>query len=271
MKQYLVIAWLIISAVSTTTNAATQNDAQNQAAAAALWEEAIRAKGGRERLQSVQNLLISSTVEFSGGSREETERLYVMPAKAWIYTHNPENRTSLDATVMNFEHKFCMVTLSPPFSLSPCLPETPLQYLVQDPVIYLMETKWVRPQPLRVRTEGKGDKQLDVIETKVGSLRVDFYLDRKTRLPIKLVTGPYGGVAQVSPELRPMTIELKDYVAIDGIMMPRRVTREPQGQSPAQELRRDYEDAKYRFNVAYKEKLFESTVSPKAKRTDWMP
>ena len=284
----------------------------NRERASALWEEAIRAKGGRERLHSIDNFLISSTVDvldqtererallaearreqlrstmnipvFSTGDvpnqigRGETltERLYAGRGKAWIYTYTPGVDVSLDATVINRNRNLCTVTLAPAtynvHSLSYCLPETAIQYLLQDPVIYLMETRWVQPEPIAARTEGKGKNQLDVIETKVGMIRVDFYLDRKTRLPVKLVTDWYGGLTQATGLIGPMTIELRNYVEIDGIQMPGKVSREldGRGRGPVGEpYRLDTERATYQFNVTYNPKIFESPVPKTAKRRDW--
>jgi len=244
-----------------------------------LWEEAIRAKGGRERLHSIQNLLISSTIDVRaqrGSNIKETERLYVMPGKAWIYTYTPEFDVSLDATVINKERHFCWLTLAPKSNgngvpeLSPCIPETPIQYLIQEPIVYLMETDSLRPEILEARTEGKGKKQLDVIETKVAMLRIDFYLDPKTRLPIKLVTECYGEIGRATGRLGPMTIKLEDYISIDGVQMPRRVTRELEAQeAPVGERYGDIEEAGYKFNVAYDPNIFESPISKKVKRGDW--
>jgi hypothetical protein len=255
---------------------ASQSVDPSREQAKALWEEAVRAKGGRERLHSIENFLISSTIDVRTQMRsteKETERLYVMPGKAWIYTYTPDYSVSLDVTVMNKERQFCWVTLAPSNSvpgLTPCIPSTPIKYLVQDPIIYLMETKSLQPEPLRVRTEGKGKKQVDVIETKVAMLRVDFYLDRKTRLPIKLVAEWFGGIGQASLGGEPMTIELGDYVEVEGILMPRRVTREVEGEAPVGEVfRRDTERATYRFNVAYAPEILDGPASRKTKRNDW--
>jgi len=281
MNRYRIACLLaaIVSAINTTTLTAQENSELKRQRAVALWEEAIRAKGGRERLQSIQNLLISSTIDVRtqrGFNLTDTERLYVMPKKAWIYTFTPQLDVSLDATVMDIERNFCMVTLAPASndvpSLSMCLSSTPIKFLIQDPVIYLMETKWVRPEPLGFHSEGKGKKQLDVIETKVGQLKVDFYLDRKSRLPIRLVTDWFGGITQATLRGGLVTIELEDYVAIDGILMPRRVTRELEGNVPVGEVfGRDTERASYQFNVTYNPKIFESPASKKLKRHDWKP
>lgn len=285
MHRYRLIACLItaiVSAINTTTLNAHQTEELNKQRAVALWQEAIRAKGGHDRLQSIQNLLISSRLDVrdrssrpdvgDGRNLTQTERLYVMPGRAWIYTFTPQLGISLDATVIDIERNFCMVTLAPvpryvP-GVSPCIPSTPIKFLIQDPVIYLMESKWVRPVPSGMRTEGK----LDVIETKVGQLRVDFYLDRKSRLPIRLVTDWFGGIAQATDRGGLVTVELEDYVEIDGIWMPRRVTRWLKGDVPVGEIaRRDTEYASYQFNVTYKPGIFELPASRKLKRDDWKP
>jgi hypothetical protein len=280
MNQYRIICCcfvVFVLAFFTPMSGAAQSVDPSRERAIALWEEAVRAKGGRERLHSIQNFLISSTIDVRdghGSHEKETERLFAGQGKAWIYTYTPEFTVSLDVTVMNKDRQFCWVTLAPSSSgvpgLSPCIPSTPVKYLIQDPIIYLMETDWLRPEPVRVRTEGKGKKQIEVIETRIAMLRIDFYLDRKTRLPFKLVAEWYGGIGQDSLGGGPMTVELDDYVDIDGIRMPRRVTREPEGEHPVGEvLRRDTERAKYQFNVTYDPKILEGPASRKTKRSDW--
>jgi hypothetical protein len=253
---------------------------ENRQRASALWEEAIQAKGGHERLRSIKSLLISSTVDVQAqrwSGTTDAERLYVMPGKVWRYTFTPDERVSLDATVINNEFDLCAVTLWPGSSgvspLSRCIPTTPLQYLIEDPFIYLMETNWVRPVPVGARTERKGRKQFDVVETKVGKLRVDFYLDSKTRLPLRLVTEWYGGITQATGPLGLMTVELEDYAAVDGILMPRRVTRRPQiDRGSANEVsREDTERARYMFNVNYNPAIFDGPAPKNVKRDDWKP
>ena len=274
----------IIAALAFATGASAKSSIQkeddNRARAEALWEEAIRAKGGHERLRSIQSLLISSTVDVRaqrGGGETEAERLYVMPGKVWRYTRTQDVGVSVDATVINIERGLCAVTLAPGSSgvppLSLCIPTTPLQYLTQDPVIYLMETNWVRPVPVGARTEGKGRKQLDVVETEVGKLRVDFYLDRKTRLPVRLVTEWFGGITQATGPLGLMTVELEDYADVDGILMPRRVTRKPRiGEASVTEVsREDTERARYLFNVNYNPAIFDGPAPRNVKRGDWKP
>src|SRR5262245_8824452 len=65
-------------------------------AAAAIWEQAVAAKGGRERLQSIRNFVVTSHEVFSRSTRpevathEDIERLYVLNGKMWEFAdHRP--------------------------------------------------------------------------------------------------------------------------------------------------------------------------------------
>jgi hypothetical protein len=257
---------------------APKDDAERERAAA-LWDEAIRAKGGRERLHSIQSLLITSTIDARaprGSNVKDAVRLYAMPGKVWVYTYTPEFDVKLDATVINAWRKLCLLTLAPAHGvrgLSPCLAETWSQYLIQDPFIYLMETNWVRPTPVRVRAEGKGKRQVEVVETEVGKLRADFYLDGKTRLPFKIVTEWLGGIGRATGSLGPMEVLLEDYADVEGVLMPRRVTRRHVGQeSPVGE--RPYgaeERARYRFNVPHDPAIFDGPIPKNVKPDAWKP
>ncbi len=149
-----------------------------------------------------------------------------------------------------------------------------------------METKWVRPLPIRTYEGTRGLKRVDVVETAVGNLRVDFYLDRKTRLPVKLVTDEYGGINEATQAMG-LTVYFDNYVTIDGIQMPTRVVREPRhvplkdfsvpslvlSHEPRfpEKVRRDIELLKYKFNVEYEPTIFDGPASRKVKATDWKP
>lgn len=270
----------------TATHVIAQSKDADQNRAHALWEDAIRAKGGRDRLHSIENFLISSQVNVHTPGKiavttvtTETERLYVMPQKAWVYESTPQYDVSLEAKLINFDHNFCAVTLAPAGGdvpgLSPCLPTVPFEYLVQHPVIYLMETKWVRPVPVRVRVEGR--RQVEVIETHIGKIRADFYLDRKTKLPNKIITHrltgfwesfrlnePWESVSRYSV----MTLELSNYKDINGIMMPQRITQATE-MSDTIDRRLEIEDARYSFNVSYSPAIFHDPIPKKVKRHDW--
>src|SRR6185295_14966079 len=103
---------LAIIFICVTRTVAHDDQDANRQRAEALWEEAIRAKGGRERLHSIESFVISSSIDahavpsaFDNYSprrdvESEAERLYVMPGKAWLYEFTPAFAVSLEATVI---------------------------------------------------------------------------------------------------------------------------------------------------------------------------
>ena len=263
----------------------------NRARAQQLWEEALQAKGGRDRLHSIESFLISGEIHVDavrGSHRTEVQWLHALPGKAWLHEYTPEFDVYLDATVINIERNLCMVTLAPAGGdvpgLSRCLPTTLAERLVQNPIIYLMETRSLRPVPIRTYEGRRGIKRVDVVETAVGKLRVDFYLDRKTRLPVKLVTDEYRGLIE-GTEPMGLTIYFDNYVTVDGIKMPGRVVREPKhiplkdfsvpslvlSHEPRfpEKVTHYIELLKYKFNVAYEKAIFDHPASRKVKASDW--
>lgn len=145
----------IVILASSSIGQVEETDA-NRARAQRLWEEALQAKGGRDQLHSIRNFLISGEIHtevVKGSSRTEVQWLHALPGKAWLYEYTPEFDVYLDATVINIERNLCLKTLAPAGGdipgLSRCLPTTLAERLIQNPIIYLMETKWLRPGFLR--------------------------------------------------------------------------------------------------------------------------
>ena len=282
---------IVILASTCSVKGQTGETDVNRAHAQQLWEEALQAKGGRDRLHSVQNFLTSGEIHvdaLKGSHMSEVQWLRAMPGKAWLYEYTSEFKVSLDATVINLERNLCVTTLSPargnvpPRSL--CLPTTYPERLIQDPIIYLMETNWLRPVPIRTYEGKRGINRVDVVETAVGNYRFNFYLDRKTKLPVKLVTDRYDGIPEAT-QLGGMTIYFDNYVTVEGIKMPSRVVREPKhvpitdfsvpslvlSHEPRfpEKVRRDIELLHYKFNVAYERTIFDHPVPKTAKAGDW--
>jgi len=278
---------IVILTITVSVQGQSKETDSNRALAQQIWEEALQAKGGRDRLHAVQNFLTSGEIHVDavkGSHISEVQWLRALPGKAWLYEYTPEFIVSLDATVINLERNLCVKTLSPAKGNVPprsfCLPTTYTERLIQDPIIYLMETNSLRPVPIRTYEGKRGLNRVDVVETAVGKYRFDFYLDRKTKLPVKLVTDEYEGIFEGT---RPMglTIYFDNYVTVDGIKMPTRVTREPKhipisdfwvlSGAPEfpEKARRDIELFSYKFNVAYEETLFDRAVPKTVKASDW--
>lgn len=259
IQRILSILAIGILAVQGAAQSFRQIPDSNSARAGALWEETIKAKGGRERLYSIQNVLIVSKVNIEAPQRlgpNETRKLYILPDQALLHASSEQSGVVMEAIVFSIERNLCTVKISPGQAApgtSPCSLTTWGPHLVQDPVIYLLETKWLQPKILGTRVEGTGSNQIDVIEAEIKALRVDLYLDIKTRLPFKMVTNVSDGSGRLSAR-GAVTIRLSDYTSVDGIQMPRSITRESAARSTI--VSRDIEDARYSFNVDYEKSLF---------------
>lgn len=189
-----------------------------------LWEQSIAAKGGRERLQQVKSLAISYQAvwrNFLGVvvHRGLVEALYVFPDKSWSWDDGLPPPFHLTVSMFNLERRISC-TMYAGASEPKCRePRNPDQYFNQSEglariqYLYLMETKWIKPVPVRA-TKGSLELQVvDVVQTDVNGKRVDYYLDRETHLPRRVVTFfPSGRVWE--------TYDFRDYRSIAGIQMP---------------------------------------------------
>ncbi|SRR6266498_742796 len=202
----------------------TKSQGESKQKAEELWEQAITAKGGRERLYQVNSLLISyqETVRNFLGivvHRGLVERLYVFPEKSWAWDDGLPPPFHLAVSMFNLERNIsCTIYAGVP---SPkCIEPkhaassfNQSEGLGRAQYLYLLETKWVKPVPIRVTKDVIGWKPVDVIQTQVDGRRVDYYLDRKSHLPQLVVTffetGRIWG-----------TYTFSDYININGIQMP---------------------------------------------------
>lgn len=260
MKIRIVFSLLAITILA--INVSAQNS--NQTRAAALWEEAIRAKGGRERLQTIQNVLIVSKIKVEAPRALETmeaRKLYVLPDRAWLRASFPGFEGGLEVVIFSINRRICSVRIAPDAAKlpgrSPCVFPDWAAHVIQDPVTYLLETKWIQPTLIGTRFERTGSKQVDVIEVEVNRLRIDFYLDRETRLPFKSVIKKSDGTSHLAAHSE-MTINFSDYISVEGIQMPRKITRESAARPSL--VSRQIEHAEYSFNVEYDKSLFDQIL-----------
>lgn len=235
-----------------------------------MWEEAIAAKGGRERLHGVKTLLVSSVSKYhkapKGISGDHTESLYVLPDKWWEWIDSRPGSFGLSTLTFDFGKPvgweiYTGLSSAQPISTKRDTPRPDDPYQIHDPsagvkfankrnefterqVLYLMETRCTAPTPLKVRTASIRGTELDVIETRIGNERVDFYLDRGTHLAVRVIfTTRIESTGRDYVEV----IELGDYTNVDGIQMPRGVS-----------WARDEENrTSYQINVDYDLGIFE--------------
>jgi hypothetical protein len=241
------------------TNQSTQEQAR------VLWEQAIAAKGGREKLYGVKNMAISSRAEYGThlGKRNsiQQEELFVFPHKMWTWNDMRPDVFGLRVEMYNYEARTFYI-------LVPDDPDKKTRQvanhkrwedstLLNTQLFYFMETKWVQPMPIAVY-EGEIRKQaVDIVQTQVNGKRVDFALDPVTHLPVRFVVyGIVGGA------LIPIVVaDLADYVEVSGIKVPQKAT--PENGSTF--------NSKIQINVDYNEIIFVRPTTIEAGPEAWRP
>jgi hypothetical protein len=198
-------------------------ESQGTQQAKELWEQAIAAKGGRDQLYKVNSLLMSYTETTRNVlgivvHRGIVERIYVFPGKVWGWDDGLPPPFHLSVGMLNVERNLrCMIYAGA--SKPVCGPakqgsSPPEAGINQMQYLYLMETRWVKPVPLSVWRDSIGLKKVDVLHTRFENEKVDYYLDRKTHLPLRVAVF-YGGSNHAT-----LQIDLSEYVSVDGIQMP---------------------------------------------------
>lgn len=216
-----VLILIITLFLATPWCADASQESQRAREARALWEQAIVAKGGREQLYSVNSLVLSyrETVRNFLGipvHRGIVERLYVFPDKSWGWDDGLPRPFRLSIRSVDLERNvrcYVYADTTPRCDVarkagSPSEDEG----ILQAQYLYLMETRWVRPIPVDV-TKSKS-KAFDVLHTSLGDKRIDYFLDRKTHLPMRVAVF-YGSGSKPT-----LTVEFSKYVTVGAIQMP---------------------------------------------------
>ena len=213
-----------------------------------VWESLIKAKGGREKLHSITNML----TEYS----KVVTRLDIFPNSLWNFAYQLDGKP-----VVNIWDGTKSIGLyGGENGLIGTNPDDTQLTILNDRVPYLLETKWNKLVPQRVTRIKQDKKNFDVIETIFEKMRIDFVFEPEEMLVREVQFYDQGKLWQ--------QYNLSNYVDVDGIKMP---------QSRAYGWSLDKFDGlkhpvpiKFTFNVEYDPQLFERPL--KATTPDaWKP
>ena len=221
---WLLTIPLVLCAQIAVATEQTKPQEESKQKAEALWEQAIVAKGGRERLYQVNSLVISyqeTARDFLGivVHRGLVERLYVFPDKSWSWDDGLPPLFHLTVSMSNLERNIACTMYAGDSSPKCTEPKDWASFFNQGEglgraqYLYLLETKWVKPVPISVTKGSIGLKTVDVLQTRADGRIVDYYLDRKTHLPQRVVTFFESGRVWE-------TYDFSDYMNVNGIKMP---------------------------------------------------
>ena len=222
--------------------------------AAAVWELALTAKGGRERLHQIDTVLRSSRIPSSLGKRSfdrQVEELFVFPSTYWQWADERPTTFGRSALTLDFENGIGFfiwdTDAAPRRSLADPKADGWRFDLMQ--ALELLETRWMKLEPVRTWSEKKGRRVSVFVEGKFrlisGWAPVTFSLDNETLLPTQAVLlRPL-----INDHVVRLVFDFSDYVDVEGIPMPRLIRHS------GDDLHFD-EKLNYQFNVDYDPNLF---------------
>lgn len=217
-----------------------------------LWEQAIAAKGGREQLYTVKSLAVS----YSFAANRYSSELYVFPDQAWTWIDLRPSKIGLNVEMVNFEKGVSYwIVEHLPDNTHKRDPSPEERAIFRTPqLIYLIETRWFRPELLSTDKGYLGFKRVDIVDIKVDQFRVGVFLDEKTHLPIRV--GYY--LKETGNEMF-LWYGLSGYQKVAGVMMPTKVNYSGAG----------WTLTKLEINPQYDSSVFERPPSIAAGPEQW--
>lgn len=249
-----MVLGIIIIGATLGTNAVQQGPPMN---AAEIWNLALAAKGGRERLRAIHTLAWSSddsrrTSTAFGGEHYEFVESY--PDRVWLWEDYRPGTMGFGAQVWNGGKRLSWTSSNGGKAVAVPWNEEADRFISarsrQHQLLFLLESSVFRPT-LRsaVKTSTGPVLVLDV----PGFTTVKVMFDEKTSLPRSMAFVPdYGPTGPPASE-RLFTIE--GYTDVDGIKMPARV--------------RELGDLRFILNPKLSPALFEAAPDHVTQRDHW--
>ena len=237
--------------------------------AGVLWDEMLAAKGG-DKLSQVNNLVVRAHLACPDDEagflklfiwrRTNTEALWAFPDRFYdTALYAAKDPSGANFSLFNGDTgKFWSFfgSLGPPGeSSNKGALDRARGRLLFTQIVYLGETRWVKPIPVGYSREPIHLHAVDVVQTRLGNINADFYLDGQTHLPLKIKTNlSFGG--QVLQKFE--TYSLSDYVSTAGIEFPSQIS------SGLCRMRVQYE-----INVHYDPRFFEKAPKVQHEPEPW--
>ncbi len=179
------------------------------------WEEAIKAKGGRDNLYKVESLALSQ-VRSNGYLCYD---LYVFPDRSWNWLDQRPAPFGIRALSIDFEKgvSYSSTTLGKGIPKIGDLTKYDSHNYTNAPQLhYLLETKWLAPKPIKGYTGVIGSRKANIVEVKISKYRVAVYLDQETHLPFLFSYYPDDGKLEFH-------YEAADYREVNNVLIPHKV------------------------------------------------
>lgn len=265
MLKTIAVCALFMLGVATVNG---RDGGEGQQAAQELWEQAVVTKGGRERLRAVASFAIHEKTVFARPVRGIAERkvdqlVCELPDLLWEFLDYRPGKMGYSVRIVDARTGLGWASHGAP-ALPFLRPDTSTASrlrLLQS--VYFLETRWVKPTPLRASRVRLGSRAIDRLEADVEDERVVYFLDAVTHLPVRIEATLENRLPPPRPGMKPpgpmkYTYELSDYHDVAGIQMPARIKRG-----------NDSSDVQVEVNPAYDSVLFTTPPSPDATVDSW--
>ena len=208
-----------------------------QQAAEKAWAELVKVKGGSERLHSLTNMLTKFGMPYG------VTRLHVFPDRLWHFTYYLDLSPELDVYDGKTQTWHLMN------GIDEAVHEDRTSFLMEEQLPFLLETKFYKPQLIRVRRTKLGSKSVDVIETIVGRHPMDFVYEPEEMLVSEIWFHHDDGTVW-------QKYQLSHYSDIAGIKMPQSIAIWTDLDKFSDKKPRPM-PITFEFNVDYDPKIFE--------------
>lgn len=210
----VLVAVLALSLFAPVRAQLTSEDAER---ARQTWEEMLLAKGGRPVLHQVESLLCMKgsrgrTGLFSHKTYRE-EYLLAFPIGMWNWVDGYLTLTYINVTNFETGRGYLASSASRARRCDEVSPGEREEFR-RIQAVYLLETRWLQPRPLRLEHRRDGLRRVDVVSMAVDPFVDEYYLDPRTRLPSRVREYWHG---RLWCEYR-----FSDYREVAGIMLPHR-------------------------------------------------
>lgn len=227
-----------------------KNTTKNKQEAERIWDLAVDAKGGREQINKVQNILITTTYS---DEKYGLVELYELPDRWWRFANDPQP-LGKQVVMNNLEANLYYLSDENEPSSFVKMSKAGNVELTRVQLYFLLETKFVKPLPFDATIENSKERNVYVVKTMFEGEQINFYFDVKTYTLMK--------VAHVGDNDKPYRIiKFSDYISLNNIQIPTRVS-----------YKSDYKSlTNIKFNVDYNKTLFEIPPTVAAGPDAWKP
>jgi len=202
---------------------------EEKAAASELWERMIEAKGGRDRLHGVETLVETTRTHLvfpPSPKFKNGDELYVQamafPDRIWKWDDARPTVFGMSIDVRNLSTGFRYLVYpgNDVRKLDEVRGETNWLEIAQ--VTIFNETRWVRPKPVRIRTDREIPRGVTVLETEWDGCRWDFWIQEKDHLPARILK--YEPASWDANRIIVSYYDFADYRSVDAIQIPHKIS-----------------------------------------------